>query len=147
MEALKVFTDEQRALIKDAIGKAEMRTSGEICVFIEDHSEDGPLNRAVFIFSQLEMNKTALRNGVLIYIAVVDRKFAIIGDAGINERVGPAFWDEIKSNMTGLFKEGKFTEGIVGAVAASGEALAKYFPHERSDNNELSDEIVFGSES
>ena len=124
-----------------------MRTSGEIRVFIEDHSEDGPLNRAVFIFSQLGMNKTALRNGVLIYIAIVDRKFAIIGDAGINERVGSAFWDEIKSNMTGHFKEGKFADGILGAVEASGEALAKYFPYERNDSNELSDEIVFGSES
>jgi uncharacterized membrane protein len=147
LEALKVITDEQRALIKDAIRKAEMRTSGEIRVFIEDHSEDGPLNRAVFIFSELGMNKTALRNGVLIYIAIVDRKFAIIGDAGINERVGAAFWDEIKSNMTEHFKEGRFAEGIENAVAASGEALARYFPFERNDNNELSDEIVFGSES
>ncbi len=145
MKALTAITDDQRIAIKEAIRKAELRTSGEIRVFFEDHSEDGPLNRAAFIFDELGMNKTALRNGVLIYIAFVDRKFAIIGDAGINERVGAAFWDDIKSKMLQNFSSGKMADGIIEAIGASGEALARYFPFERNDSNELSDDVVFGS--
>ncbi|MBL0072880.1 MAG: TPM domain-containing protein [Bacteroidetes bacterium] len=145
MKALTAITDDQRIAIKEAIRKAELRTSGEIRVFFEDHSEDGPLNRAAFIFDELGMNKTALRNGVLIYIAFVDRKFAIIGDAGINERVGAAFWDDIKSKMLQNFSSGKMADGIIDAIGASGEALARYFPFERNDSNELSDDVVFGS--
>lgn len=145
MKALTAITDDQRIAIKEAIRKAELRTSGEIRVFFEDHSEDGPLNRAAFIFDELGMNKTALRNGVLIYIAFVDRKFAIIGDAGINERVGAAFWDDIKAKMLQNFSAGKMADGIIEAIGASGEALARYFPFERNDSNELSDDVVFGS--
>jgi len=145
LKALTAITDDQRIAIKEAIRKAELRTSGEIRVFFEDHSEDGPLNRAAFIFDELGMNKTALRNGVLIYIAFVDRKFAIIGDAGINERVGAAFWDDIKAKMLQNFSAGKMADGIIEAIGASGEALARYFPFERNDSNELSDDVVFGS--
>lgn len=145
MKALTAITDDQRIAIKEAIRKAELRTSGEIRVFFEDHSEDGPLNRAAFIFDELGMNKTALRNGVLIYIAFVDRKFAIIGDAGINERVGASFWDDIKAKMLQNFSAGKIADGIIEAISASGEALARYFPFERNDSNELSDDVVFGS--
>lgn len=144
MEALKAISKEQIAELKAAVAKAEKRTSGEIRVFIEDSSEDGPLDRAAFLFTQLGMHKTALRNGVLIYVAFADHKFAIIGDKGIHEKVGEGFWDHIKVNMATNFKEGKILNGLLVAVQESGEALSKYFPYQGTDRNELSDEIMFG---
>ena len=130
--------------MKAAIGKAERRTSGEIRVFVEDRSADDPLDRAAFLFNKLGMAKTDLHNGVLIYVALKDKKFSIIGDKGIHEKVGPGFWDAIKEKMTSHFREGRIFDGIVTAVEDAGEALAGHFPYSSGDRNELSDDVIFG---
>jgi uncharacterized membrane protein len=146
VEALKVISQPEITELKAAVAKAEKRTSGEIRVFIEDSSEDGPLDRAAYLFAQLGMHKTDQRNGVLIYVAFSDRKFSIIGDKGIHEKVGDIFWDQIKVNMATHFREGKILKGLLVAVEESGEALSKHFPYQGSDRNELSDEIMFGDQ-
>ena len=102
------------------------------------------LDRAAFIFHKLGIHNTKHRNGVLIYIAHDDKKFAIIGDAGINSVVQNNFWDGIKEEMKKHFSQGKFADGICKAIHESGEALKKYFPYEEGDKNELSDEIALG---
>jgi uncharacterized membrane protein len=105
-------------------------------------SED-VLDRAAKYFHKLDMHKTKHRNGVLIYLATVDRKFAIIGDAGINKVVPADFWDSTKEDMLEHFKLGDLVEGIVTGLQIAGEHLQKYFPHHNGDTNELSDDIAF----
>ncbi len=144
MDTLSGISPGELAEMKAAIGKAEKRTSGEIRVFIEDRSADDPLDRAAFLFHKLGMANTGLHNGVLIYVALKDRKFSIIGDKGIHEKVGPGFWDAIKEKMTTHFKAGRIYDGILAAVEDSGEALAGHFPYTSGDRNELSDDIIFG---
>jgi len=144
VETLKSVTPGELAELKTTISEAEKRTSGEIRVFIEDHSEDGPLDRAAYIFEKIGMKKTSLNNGVLIYVALKDRKFSIIGDSGIHAKVGSAFWDAIKEKMTGHFKEGRIFEGLKTAVRDSGEALATYFPYTSGDRDELSNDVIYG---
>ena len=146
METLKAITPGELAELKQAIEKAEKRTSGEVRVFIEDHSEDSPLDRAAFLFDKLKMNQTGLHNGVLIYVALKDRKFSIIGDKGIHDKVGSNFWDQIREKMTIHFKAGNIFEGIQTAVHDAGEALANYFPYTSGDKNELSDDVIFGDQ-
>ncbi len=141
-----LFTIAQQQEIIAAIQQAEKNTSGEIRVHIEKNCKEDVLDHAAFIFDELEMQKTALRNGVLIYLAVEDRKLAILGDAGINLKVPKGFWDEIKDVMITNFKEGKFTEGLSQGIILAGEQLKKHYPHDKeNDTNELSDEISFGS--
>ena len=140
-----LFTIAQQQEIIAAIKEAEKNTSGEIRVHIEKNCKEDVLDHAAFIFDELEMQKTALRNGVLIYLAVEDRKLAILGDAGINLKVPKGFWDEIKDVMITNFKEGKFTEGLSQGIILAGEQLKKHYPHDKeNDVNELSDEISFG---
>lgn len=140
-----LFTIAQQQEIIAAIKDAEKNTSGEIRVHIEKNCKEDVLDHAAFIFDELEMQKTALRNGVLIYLAVEDRKLAILGDAGINLKVPKGFWDEIKEVMITNFKEGKFTEGLSQGIILAGEQLKKHYPHDKeNDENELSDEISFG---
>lgn len=140
---MAVFTDEEQQRIQKAVADAERQTSGEIRVCIEKTCSDEALDRAVKYFAQLEMHKTRLRNGVLIYVATVDRKFAIIGDAGINKVVPADFWDTAKEDMLNQFKFGNLVEGIVTGVTRAGEQLKQYFPHQNGDKNELSDDIAF----
>lgn len=140
----KFLSESDRKMIVDAIKEAELNTSGEIRVHIESRCKGNVLDRAAYIFKKLKMHETKLRNGVLFYLAYKDRKFAILGDAGINQKVPENFWDKIKDRMAEKFREGKFAEGIAEGIIESGNQLKKHFPYQSDDVNELSDEISFG---
>lgn len=142
-QAKNFFTAEQQQEIIHAIRDAEMHTSGEIRLHLEESCGNDVVERAAVIFQKLNMHKTALRNGVLIYVAVKDRQFAIIGDVGINEEVPEDFWDNIKEDMLVHFKQGQFVEGLKIAIETSGIELKQYFPRTADDVNEMSDEISF----
>ena len=143
MKASSFFTREQQDLILASVKEAEKETSGEIRVHIETSFKGEVLDRAAWVFGKLGMHKTALRNGVLFYLAVKDRKFAIIGDAGINAKVPAGFWDEISELLGKNFREGKFTEGLSEGILLAGQQLKTHFPYMKDDINELSDEISF----
>lgn len=140
------FSIRDQEEIRQAILKAELDTSGEIRVHIESSCSGNVLDRAAFLFRQLGMTKTHLRNGVLIYLSVKNRQFAIIGDKGIHRVVPENFWDHIKESVIRNFKEGKFKEGLIEAILETGHHLKKHFPHKKDDINELPDEISFGKE-
>ncbi len=89
------------------------------------------------------MEVTALRNGVLIYVALADKKFAIIGDEGINKAVPDDFWESTKELMLHKFKNNEIAEGISVGIIEAGKQLKKYFPYQSDDINELPDDIVF----
>ncbi len=139
------FTPEQKTQIIEAIKKAEADTSGEVRVHIENNCEEDVLDRAAYLFRKLNMHKTKARNGVLFYLSVVDHKFAILGDAGINAVVPSNFWDEIKEVVIQNFQKGLFTEGLSEGILLSGKALKQYFPYSSDDVNELSNDISFGN--
>lgn len=140
------FSKEQKQRLNEAIKTAEKNTSGEIRVHIEQKCGVDVLDRAAYLFGQLKMYKTDLRNGVLFYLAISDRKFAILGDAGINSKVPVGFWDEIKSEMLENFKKGAFTEGLEKGIIKAGIQLKNHFPVSLDDENELDDEITFDNE-
>jgi len=135
---------EKAAIIVDAIRQAEKNTSGEVRVHAEFHCKGDAVKRAVEIFEKLEMHKTDLRNGVLIYVAVSDHVFAIIGDEGINSKVPENFWNEVKDEMANHFKNKQLIEGITYGVLQAGEKLKTFFPYQGDDKNELNDELSFG---
>jgi uncharacterized membrane protein len=128
--------------ITAAVASAEGETSGEIRVHIQPKARGGePRFVAERTFERLGMTKTALRNGVLLFIASEENSFVILGDKGIDEKVPAGFWDEIAKNLTIRFKNSEFTEGIVETIIAAGHQLKTYFPRAEGDVNELSDEI------
>jgi len=143
MSVENFFTKEEKKQITDAIAEAELNTSGEIRLHVEGKCKIDVLDRAAYVFEKLEMHQTAQRNGVLFYLAVYDRKFAILGDGGINQLVPENFWDEIKKTMLGYFKEAKFADGLSKGILMAGEQLKANFPYQTDDVNELSDEISF----
>lgn len=131
--------DQQR--IVDAIAAAELLTSGEIRVHIQPKAADDIRNVAERTFERLGMTKTALRNGVLLFIACEEQRFTILGDQGLDEKVPAGFWDEIATKLTIRFKAGEFTDGIVEAIHSAGEQLRHYFPRAAGDVDELSNDI------
>jgi uncharacterized membrane protein len=134
-----------RDRIKHAIQSAEHRTSGEICVSVAPLFWGSIEKAADKAFARLGMSHTKDRNGVLFFVVPARRKFVVLGDRGIHERVGQTFWESVAAIMSEKFRAGDFTEGLVQAIETVGEQLAAHFPYEAaSDKNELSDDVDFG---
>jgi len=140
------FTQEEQQLLVQAIQQAEQRTSGEVRLFVESRCRFvDPTDRAKELFLQLGMDKTEDRNATLVYVAVKDHQAAILGDIGIHQKVGQAYWEEEVNKMLLYFREEHLVEGLSSIINDIGEALHTYFPYNRqTDKNELPDEIVFG---
>ena len=140
------LTSAQDAALVAAIRQAEITTSGEIRVHLEDTCPTPePLDRAAQVFGELNMHKTAGRNGVLFYLAWQSRQFAVIGDAAINSVVPDDFWEITKEAVLEQFRRENYVLGLERGIKMVGEQLQRYFPyHAPSDQNELDDAISFG---
>ena len=129
--------------IADAITAAERHTTGEICVHVTPRCRGNVYKRAVRTFNRLHLYTTKRRNAVLIFIAYEARKFAILGDTGINDAVPEGFWDLESEELGKFLKAGRPVDGLCEVIARIGEHLSQYFPGERNDENELSNEVSF----
>src|SRR6266850_2401395 len=144
----RILSEDDLAAIVASIASAEAATSAEVRVHLERRvkrapgSGDPTLARARDIFARLEMHETTHRGGVLIYLAVEDRKLAIIGDDAIHARVGDEYWLGVRDGMVARLREGRAREAVIEAVAEVGRALSRHFPRESDDrpdpNNDLS---------
>ena len=143
-------TEEQKQVV-EAIGAAELRTSGEIRVHVErDVPKKSPVKgdpylRARALFAKLGMHGTEARNGVLVYLATRSRRFAVVGDEELHKLVGDGFWTDVVDTMSAEFAEDRFGDGMAAGIALIGEKLREHFPYQDDDVNELPDEISFES--
>lgn len=144
MKLTDIITDDVKSSIKNAISSAELQTSGEIRVHFEEECAIDPVVRAWQVFEKLGMHQTELRNGVLFYVAVSSRKFAVIGDEGINQRVEANFWDITKETVLFHLSKGDYKTAITVGVLEAGNQLKKYFPYRKNDINELPNDISIG---
>ena len=131
------------AEVSRAIQAAERKTSGEIRVFVtsRDLGADRVVDRAAARFEKLGMTATRDRNAVLLYFVPRAHQFAIVGDKGIHEKCGDAFWRDIASGIREKLSEGRFTEAVVDAIGRAGDVLARHFPRRPDDLNELPNEV------
>jgi uncharacterized membrane protein len=141
-----MLSQEEQIRLIESISKAELNTSGEIRLHIDKKCPVDVLDRASDVFEELKMHKTELRNGVLFYLAIDDKKFAILGDVGINQKVDKNFWNENKELVLSHFKEGNLVKGLSAGIKMAGEQLQVFFPYQSDDLNELSNQISFGDE-
>jgi uncharacterized membrane protein len=139
---MAIFTEDEQELIAAAIAQAEKLTSGEIRIAIEKFCKTDAFTRATEYFFKLDMDKTAQKNGVLIYLAYEEHKFAIIGDSGINRVVPADFWETTQVAMKAHFASGNFASGIIAGVRLAGEKLALFFPFDHDDVNEIPNDII-----
>lgn len=132
------------ARVRQAIERAEKRTSGEVRVHLDIAILEGVLDHAAFVFKDLGMEQTKERNGVLIYVSVPGRKVAVVGDTGIHAKLGDRYWQDVLEAILAHFRQDRFCEGLCAGVEMLGEKLHEHFPHRTDDRNELSNEVSFG---
>lgn len=141
----KFLSKEEEKTIVSAIKEAELNTSGEVRVHLEPRCKaEDPVIRAKEVFAELGMNDTDLKNGVIVYVATKDQKMAIWGDEGIHEKVGQKFWEEEIKLMRKYFQANDYESGLRDAVLQVGKKLKQFFPYQKDDTNELSDDISYG---
>ena len=141
--ARNFFTESEQQLLIKAIGDAEEKTSGEIRLHLENFCLGNEVERAQKIFTRLNMHQTQERNGVLIYIATLSHKIAVIGDEGIHKKVGQEFWEKEVKDIIAKFKADQAAEALAKCIVDCGEQLGKYFPRSSDDKNELDNTISF----
>jgi uncharacterized membrane protein len=131
--------------VKAAVAAAERQTSGEIRVSVARFFWGSVRHAARDAFARLGMTGTKDRNGVMFFIVPARRKFVVLGDQGIHDKVGQEFWDCVARLMSEHFRKGEFTEGLVEAIGETGRQLAAHFPYDATvDVNELADDVDFG---
>ena len=139
------LTTDEKNRIAEAIRAAEAKTSGEIRVHLDRHCKGtGAIDAAKFTFDRLGMHATRGKNGVLIYLAVHDRLFAVVGDTGLDGKLEPAFWEGVRDRLGKAFAEDKFGEGLAAAIGEIGEKLSSQFPHTAADTSHMSDQVSIG---
>ena len=141
--AKNFLTHEEAAAVVKAIAAAELQTSGEIRVHLENFCWGSPIKAAQKLFFKLGMQQTRERNGVLIYMATYSRKIAIVGDEGIHSKLPKGYWDKMVAKMIEGLKSNKPESGLVACIADCGDQLKHFFPRAQDDTNELSNEISF----
>ncbi|MDC8003123.1 TPM domain-containing protein [Aureisphaera galaxeae] len=142
MSKVEAFlSPQEESEVIGAIRQAELKTSGEIRVHLEAHAEGNVFDRAQEVFHFLHMDNTKNANGVLIYIAVEDRKLVIMGDKGINEVVEGNFWESTKDRILAQFSQGHIKQGLVEGILEAGKQLKQHFPYTLDDQDELPNEI------
>jgi uncharacterized membrane protein len=145
--AQRLFTAADFAAIADTVERAEAATSAELRVHLERRVHRFPgqradaLRRARTVFTHLGMHLTAERHGVLIYLALEDRKLAIVGDEGIHRRVGETYWEAVRDLMVAKLRDGRALDAVLAGVTEVGRVLAEHFPRRPDDRNELSDQV------
>ncbi len=139
------FSKSEKGKIIQAIRDAEMQTSGEIRLHLERKAKEDILAHAQQEFERIGMTRTKYRNGVLIFIGIRSRRFAILGDEGIDRKVPAGFWNSVVEETAKAFREDRFADGLTGAIMKIGEKLREYFPYHREDVNELPDEISYSA--
>lgn len=140
----KFFNNEEEGRIMAAIRTAETASSGEIRVYVESECADNVEKRSVEIFKKLKMFKTQERNGVLIYLAMESRKFAIFGDEGIHKKMGFSYWTAEAATLKTFLTQERIVDGVCKVALDIGEALRTHFPYQSDDKNELPDKPVYG---
>jgi uncharacterized membrane protein len=141
--AKNFFSPDDQETIVNAIREAELKTSGEIRVHLENFCFGNELNAAKKVFLRLKMHQTKERNAVLIYLAVRSRKIAVFGDEGIHQKLGEVFWEEIVKDIIAGFKSNEKAKSLAIGISRCGEQLGKYFPRLENDQDELSNAISY----
>jgi uncharacterized membrane protein len=145
----RAFPGDTLVAIDKAIKASEAAHRGEIRFAVEGALDIAPLlrgqtarERAIDVFSQLQIWDTEHNNGVLIYLLLADRDVEIVADRGIDAKVGPEEWEKICRKMEAAFRQADYEGGVVGGIREVTLHLALHFPTIGADRNELPDKPV-----
>jgi uncharacterized membrane protein len=145
-KARSAFPDKVMDAIQHEIAELEKRHHGEVRFVVERELTTAQLwagltsrQRAIEVFSMLQVWNTEENTGILIYVLLADHKVEVVADRGIQKRVAAGEWVAIVDEMDKQFRAGQFEAGALAGVRAASELLARHFPGSADDQNQLPD--------
>lgn len=133
---------EEKQRVERAVCEEEKRTSAEIKVVVLGHCWIDIRDKALHVFKKYGLHKTKDRNCVMLLLVVANREFVVFGDQGIHKHVRQEGWNAVRDEMARHFSEDHFGSGLCAGIRLIGETLARHFPRQPDDRNELSNEVV-----
>jgi len=144
MSVSTFFSKEEQTAIIDTIKETEKKTSIEIRIHIESSCKENIFDHAAYVFKKLKMHKTKQRTGILLYLALQDKKYAILGDIGVNQYVNNTFWEILCNDLKKDFENENFSEGIIKSIIRCGKELELHLPVGKDDIDELPNTVNIG---
>ena len=139
----RLIAPEEQNRLLDKIARIEKRSSGEVRIHVTDRRVKDPLDAARRTFTSLGMASTRRRNGVLVFLSLPSRRFAIVGDEGIDRVTPPEYWDGLRDALARRLAAGQYCEGLLEILDRVEAVLAEHFPYEKGDVDELPDDISY----
>jgi uncharacterized membrane protein len=145
--AKEAFPKDALERISGTIASVEESTNAEVRLSIRDIREPSESDLtlkelALKEFMTLGMHETAGRTGVLLLILYDERKFYIFGDEGVHRQADPETWEDVAQTLREHFREARFEEGVHAALRLVGTHVRGILPRDKTNPNELSDEVV-----
>jgi putative membrane protein len=109
---------------------------------LEERASEVVEEQAFQEFHRLDLHKTEKSTGVLIFVSLFEKRVLVLGDEGIDAKVGEEHWSLLRDLVLTSIKRGSLTDGIAEAVRRCGDELSKYFPWQEGDRNEVPDRFV-----
>jgi len=94
--------------------------------------------RAEAAFLEEEVFQTRRRTGVLIFLALFERRAVILADSGITRVVAPELWQTLVDDLVLGIRQGRAATALCDAIARCGEVLRA---HEIDAEAEAHDEV------
>jgi putative membrane protein len=98
--------------------------------------------RAALAFLDEEVFATRDRTGILIFLALFERRVLVLADSGINAKVEQSEWDGLVGRLREGVQRGEAATALVVAIEECGRLLAERKVEPRADDaNELRDHL------
>lgn len=113
-------------------------------IFInKTRSENQVQEQAVQSFFQKGLYHTKNNTGVLFFISLLEHKVWILADKGIYKKIEQETLQSYADDIATGIKKGNACEALICNIKKIGEILAKHFPIQTDDTNELTDSVIF----
>lgn len=104
-------------------------------------------HRAATAFVEEEIFATEKRTGVLIFLALFERRVLILADKGLEGLVPDAAWETIAERLAQGLRDPRPAQALITAIDTCGELMAAHGGEQVArDVNELDDELRMGSD-
>lgn len=104
-------------------------------------------SRASAAFLEQEVFKTRERTGILIFVALFERRVAVLGDSGINAKVEQGDWDAVVAEIVAGIRAGRPGAALARGIEMCGSLLERHRVERRTDDtDELDDRLRFREE-
>lgn len=107
-----------------------------------DVLEERVRQRAAAAFLEQEVFDTRERTGILIFVALFERRVVVLGDAGINAKVAQHEWDDVVASIVAGIRAKTPGKALAAGIRACGELLERPGITRRADDtDELADDL------